>query len=53
MSTKNRAIRNVRINNKNIVNDSCNEKIKYIRINDVKEIVRSEDRIVKMTENKI
>ena len=53
MSTKNRAIKNVRINDKNIMNDSCNEKIKYIRINDMKEITRNEDRTVKMTENKI
>ena len=53
MSTKNRAIRNIRADDKNIVNDDCNEKIKYTRISGVKEIVRSKDRIVKMTENKI
>ena len=53
MLTKNKTIRNIRVNDKNIINDDCNEKIKYTRINDVKEIVRNEDRIVKMTENKI
>ena len=53
MSTKNKAIRNIRADDKNIINNDYNEKIKYIRINDVKEIVRNEDRIVKMIENKI
>ena len=53
MLTKNKAIRSIRADDKNIINDDYNEKIKYTRINDVKEIVKSEDRIVKMIENKI